>query len=77
MKHGLVERKTRETEVSVEVTIDGKGIADISTGIGFFDHMLTALSVHSGISMNIKCHIVITPLLCFVYLIYAYMPRMI
>lgn len=55
MKHGLVERKTRETEVSVAVTIDGKGIADISTGIGFFDHMLTALSVHSGISMNIKC----------------------
>ena len=55
MKHGLVERKTRETEVSVEVTIDGKGIADISTGIGFFDHMLTGLSVHSGISMNIKC----------------------
>ena len=55
MKHGLVERKTRETEVSVEVTIDGKGIADISTGIGFFDHMLTALSVHSGISMSIKC----------------------
>lgn len=55
MKHGLVERRTRETEVSVEVTIDGKGIADISTGIGFFDHMLTALSVHSGISMNIKC----------------------
>ncbi len=55
MKHGLVERKTRETEVSVEVTIDGKGIADISTGIGFFEHMLTALSVHSGISMNIKC----------------------
>lgn len=55
MKHGLVERKTRETEVSVEVTIDGKGIADISTGIGFFDHMLTALSVHIGISMNIKC----------------------
>ena len=55
MKHGLVERKTRETEVSVEVTIDGKGIADISTGIGFFDHMMTALSVHSGISMNIKC----------------------
>lgn len=55
MKRGFVERKTRETEVSVEVTIDGKGIADISTGIGFFDHMLTALSVHSGISMNIKC----------------------
>lgn len=55
MKHGLVERKTKETEITAEVTFDGKGIADISTGIGFFDHMLTALSVHSGISMNIKC----------------------
>ena len=55
MKRGFVERKTRETEVSVEVTIDGKGNADVNTGIGFFDHMLTALSVHSGISMSIKC----------------------
>lgn len=55
MKHGFVERKTKETDVAVEVAFDGKGKADISTGIGFFDHMLTALSVHSGISMNIKC----------------------
>lgn len=55
MKRGFVERKTKETDVSVEVIIDGKGKADVNTGIGFFDHMLTALSVHSGISMNIKC----------------------
>ncbi|MDE6103289.1 MAG: imidazoleglycerol-phosphate dehydratase HisB [Oscillospiraceae bacterium] len=55
MKRGFVERKTKETDVSVEVIIDGKGKADVNSGIGFFDHMLTALSVHSGISMNIKC----------------------
>lgn len=55
MKRGFVERKTKETDVAVEVTLDGKGKADVNTSIGFFDHMLTALSVHSGISMNIKC----------------------
>jgi len=55
MKEGFVERKTRETNVSVRVLFDGNGTAQIDTGIGFFDHMLTALSVHSGISMKITC----------------------
>lgn len=55
MRCGKVERKTRETDIAVEVILDGKGNADIKTGIGFFDHMLTALSVHSGISMSIRC----------------------
>ena len=50
-----VSRRTKETDIYVSVTLDNKGIADISTGIGFFDHMLTALSVHSGISMTVKC----------------------
>ncbi|MDE6666055.1 MAG: imidazoleglycerol-phosphate dehydratase HisB [Ruminococcus sp.] len=54
MRKGSVSRTTRETDINIEVTLDGKGTADISTRIGFFDHMLTALSVHSGISMNIK-----------------------
>lgn len=54
IRTGSVARKTKETDIFIEVTLDGKGRADISTGIGFFDHMLTALSVHSGISMNIK-----------------------
>lgn len=55
MKSGFVERKTNETQISVEVKLDDKGIAEIDTGIGFFDHMLNALSKHSGISMSIKC----------------------
>jgi len=54
MREATIERNTRETQISITVALDGKGTASIDTGIGFFDHMLTALSVHSGISMNIK-----------------------
>ena len=55
MKHGYIERNTLETQITADVTLDSKGEYDIDTGIGFFDHMLTALSKHSGISMKIKC----------------------
>lgn len=51
---GEVVRKTKETDIYISLEIDGKGRAEIDTGVGFFDHMLTALSVHSGISMTIK-----------------------
>lgn len=51
---GEVVRKTKETDIYISLEIDGKGKAEINTGVGFFDHMLTALSVHSGISMTIK-----------------------
>ncbi|MCM1226656.1 MAG: imidazoleglycerol-phosphate dehydratase HisB [Clostridium sp.] len=54
MKTASVKRKTGETDVRVTVKLDGLGRSNISTGIGFFDHMLTALSKHSGISMDIK-----------------------
>ena len=54
IRKGSVIRKTKETDIAIEVTLDNCGTADISTGIGFFDHMLTALSVHSGISMSIR-----------------------
>lgn len=47
-------RKTNETDIYVLVELDGMGKSEISTGIGFFDHMLTALSKHSGISIKIK-----------------------
>jgi imidazoleglycerol-phosphate dehydratase len=50
---GSVSRKTNETSVSVAVNIDGTGTSTISTGIGFFDHMLEQLSRHSLIDMQI------------------------
>ncbi len=54
MRESQIKRTTRETDIDVKVCLDGQGRADIDTGIGFFDHMLTALSVHSGISMTIR-----------------------
>jgi imidazoleglycerol-phosphate dehydratase len=53
VRKGEISRRTKETDIDITIELDGKGRADISTGIGFFDHMLTAFSVHSGISMSI------------------------
>lgn len=54
MRTAQITRTTRETDIEVTVALDG-GNTEISTGIGFFDHMLTALSVHSGIGMTVHC----------------------
>ncbi len=48
-----VERKTRETQIKVELNIDGKGIHKISTGIPFFDHMLTLFAVHGFFDLTV------------------------
>ena len=53
MRQAQLARKTKETDIQVTVKLDNMGTANINPGIGFFDHMLTALSVHSGISMDI------------------------
>lgn len=49
-----VERTTNETSIKVSVSVEGQGQFDISTGVGFFDHMLEQLSKHSLIDMNVK-----------------------
>lgn len=48
-------RKTNETEIAIEVNLYGKGNSEISTGIGFFDHMLEQLAKHSLIDLSLSC----------------------
>ncbi len=54
MRRGAISRKTNETEISVEIDLDGSGVGTIATGIGFFDHMLDQLARHSLIDMTIS-----------------------
>ncbi len=54
MRLGTVKRDTRETQITISIDLDGGGVSRINTGVGFFDHMLTALAVHSGIDMDIE-----------------------
>ena len=50
-----LERNTRETRIRLVVVIDGTGQAQITTGLGFLDHMLTSLACHSGMDLTLSC----------------------
>ena len=54
MRKGKIERNTKETKIFCSLNLDGSGKADISTGIGFFDHMLELFVHHSLIDMELK-----------------------
>jgi imidazoleglycerol-phosphate dehydratase len=54
MRTGATKRKTKETDVEVTVALDGQGRADVSTGIGFLDHMLDLLARHSRMDITVK-----------------------
>jgi imidazoleglycerol-phosphate dehydratase/histidinol-phosphatase len=54
VRSAQVERKTGETDISVDLNLDGKGNYTISTGLGFFDHMISQLSKHSGCDLMVK-----------------------
>ncbi len=53
MRTAKIERKTKETQISVEINLDGSGKYEVSTGIGFLDHMLEQLSRHSLIDIKL------------------------
>lgn len=55
MRKASIERNTKETKISLEVDLDGTGQANVDTGIGFLDHMLTLLAFHSNIDLTVKC----------------------
>ena len=53
MRTASIERKTKETSISVQVNLDGTGQYEIQTGIGFLDHMLEQISKHSLIDLKV------------------------
>jgi imidazoleglycerol-phosphate dehydratase len=54
MRTASLSRKTNETEITVTVGLDGTGVADIATGVGFFDHMLTQVARHGLIDLHVR-----------------------
>jgi len=55
MRCATINRKTKETDIALTLNLDGTGQSKINTGVGFFDHMLTAFSFHSGIDLEVTC----------------------
>jgi len=53
-RSATVERRTRETDVRATLTIDGTGLADVATGVGFFDHLLSALAHHGLLDLELR-----------------------
>jgi len=56
MRVGKIKRETTETSVTVQLTLDGQGRAQVETGIGFLDHMLTLFAVHGLFDLQIEAH---------------------
>ena len=56
MRTAKIERKTKETQIQLEINLDGTGRSSVKTGLGFFDHMLTLFSAHSKVDLKLTVH---------------------
>ena len=54
MRTAKIERDTKETQIRLEIDLDGTGASDLSTGLGFFDHMLTLFARHSKVDLKLN-----------------------
>src|SRR2546426_12178464 len=54
-RHARIQRKTKETQIAVELNVDGKGRSRIRTGISFLDHMLTLFAKHAVVDLALRC----------------------
>ena len=54
MRTAEVARQTNETQIAIKLDLDGSGEHEVSTGLGFFDHMLTHLAVHGLFDLSVK-----------------------
>ena len=55
MRKASIERKTAETDISLALALDGSGVSDIQSGVGFLDHMLTLFARHGRFDLRVKC----------------------
>lgn len=55
MRNSQISRKTAETDIALTLNLDGTGVSEIDTGVGFLDHMLTLLARHGRFDLTVKC----------------------
>ena len=55
MRESSIQRKTAETDITMKLNLDGKGVSNIDTGCGFLDHMLTLFAAHSSFDLDVSC----------------------
>ena len=56
MRTARIARKTNETDITLTICLDGRGVSAIQSGVGFLDHMLTLLARHGGLDLDVTCH---------------------
>ena len=55
MRQAQIQRSTNETNINISINLDGEGVSNINTGIGFFDHMLNLFAAHGRLDLDVEC----------------------